>query len=100
MTAKEAAEAFGKDTTRAVRKVKSLAPPEGEASEWDARYIGLEPEDMPKCESLEQVSLRTMCVWEELVVPALRANLRILVVAHGDSVRILQSAMDGADLDQ
>lgn len=42
-----------------------------------------------------QVSNRVGMAWEELIVPLLKASKNVLIVSHGDTVRVLQGFMDG-----
>jgi 2,3-bisphosphoglycerate-dependent phosphoglycerate mutase len=52
----------------------------------DRRYAGVE---VPKTESLKDTIARVLPYWEERIAPALRAGERVLVSAHGNSLRAL-----------
>lgn len=53
---------------------------------------------MPKSEALAEVSDRVGYLWDEVIQPALDADLRMLVVAHEDTVRVLQGMIKTRNL--
>jgi 2,3-bisphosphoglycerate-dependent phosphoglycerate mutase len=61
----------------------------------DRRYAGLTPLQLPLCESLKDTVERFLPYWHERIVPELRVGRRILVVAHGNSLRALVKYLDG-----
>ncbi len=61
----------------------------------DARYAGVDREDLPLTESLEDVLGRLMPYWSGAITPAVRNGGRALVVAHGNSLRALVKHLDG-----
>ena len=56
---------------------------------FDARYASVSADQLPASECLADVVTRAVPYWEQGIVPDLRAGLRILVVAHGNSIRAL-----------
>ncbi len=52
----------------------------------DRRYAGV---TVPRSESLKDTIVRVLPAWEQLVVPELRASKRVLIAAHGNSLRAL-----------
>lgn len=73
------------------RRSFDTPPPEIEAGgEYDLardrRYAGV---DVPKSESLKNMIERVLPYWEERIVPALKAGQRVLISAHGNSLRAL-----------
>ena len=52
----------------------------------DRRYAGI---DVPETESLKDTIARVLPYWEERIVPALNAGERVLISAHGNSLRAL-----------
>ena len=58
----------------------------------DRRYAGL---DVPNTESLKTTIERVLPYWEAEIAPALRAGERVLVVAHGNSLRALEKHLSG-----
>jgi 2,3-bisphosphoglycerate-dependent phosphoglycerate mutase len=61
----------------------------------DPRYAGLRPEDIPLAESLKDTVARFLPYWEQAIVPDLRAGKRVLIAAHGNSLRALVKHLDG-----
>jgi 2,3-bisphosphoglycerate-dependent phosphoglycerate mutase len=61
----------------------------------DRRYAELAPEDIPLCESLEDTFERYVPYWHDAIAPAICAGKRVLVVAHGNSLRAAVKHLDG-----
>jgi 2,3-bisphosphoglycerate-dependent phosphoglycerate mutase len=61
----------------------------------DRRYAGLTPEQMPACESLKDTVARFLPYWHEVIAPDVRAGKRVIVAAHGNSLRALVKYLDG-----
>ena len=55
----------------------------------DARYRFIAPQDLPATECLKDVVARVLPYWKTEIVPQLQANMNVLVVAHGNSLRAL-----------
>jgi 2,3-bisphosphoglycerate-dependent phosphoglycerate mutase len=72
-----------------------LAPSDPRASFGDPRYAGLKPEEIPLTECLKDTVARVMPVWNESIAPAIRAGKRIIISAHGNSLRALIKMLDG-----
>jgi len=60
----------------------------------DRRYAGLSDEDLPRCESLKDTIARTLPYWHETIAPQIKAGNRILIAAHGNSLRGLVKYLD------
>ena len=76
-----------------------LIPEDGEFSQHeDPRYADLGP-DVPRTECLEDVVHRMLPYWDVEIVPELRRGGRVLVVAHGNSLRALVKHLDGVSDD-
>jgi len=60
----------------------------------DPRYAGLAPEELPLTECLADTVARFMPYWEETIAPAIRAGRRVLIAAHGNSLRALVKHLD------
>jgi 2,3-bisphosphoglycerate-dependent phosphoglycerate mutase len=58
----------------------------------DVRYAGI---NAPKTECLKDVITRMLPYWDEAIVPDLKAGKRVLVTAHGNSLRALVKHLDG-----
>jgi 2,3-bisphosphoglycerate-dependent phosphoglycerate mutase len=61
---------------------------------FDPRYAELDPKLLPASESLKDTLARVLPFWETRIVPELRANRNVLVVAHGNSLRALVKMLD------
>ena len=96
----ETAAKYGDDQVFVWRRSFDVPPPELDRSDerWpglDRRYQGLGPEAMPLTESLKLTIDRTMPYWRDVVAPQIRAGKRVLIVAHGNSLRGLVKHLDG-----
>jgi 2,3-bisphosphoglycerate-dependent phosphoglycerate mutase len=61
----------------------------------DRRYASLALDELPRGESLEDTVRRFIPFWEGEIQPALRRGQRVLVVAHGNSLRALIKHLEG-----
>jgi 2,3-bisphosphoglycerate-dependent phosphoglycerate mutase len=61
----------------------------------DRRYAGLGPDELPLAESLKDTVARFLPYWHETIVPAIRSGQRVLIAAHGNSLRALIKHLDG-----
>jgi 2,3-bisphosphoglycerate-dependent phosphoglycerate mutase len=61
---------------------------------FDARYADVDVRSLPAAESLKDTLARVLPYWESRIVPELRANKDVLVVAHGNSLRALVKMLD------
>jgi 2,3-bisphosphoglycerate-dependent phosphoglycerate mutase len=61
----------------------------------DRRYAGIPPEELPLAESLKDTVARFLPYWHGTIVPDLRAGKRVLIAAHGNSLRALVKHLDG-----
>jgi 2,3-bisphosphoglycerate-dependent phosphoglycerate mutase len=66
-----------------------------ESSRRDPRYAGLRPEEIPLGESLKDTIERFLPYWHDVIAPAVRKGERVLIVAHGNSLRGLVKTLDG-----
>lgn len=60
----------------------------------DPRYSGLNPDDIPLTESLADNVARFMPYWNDEIVPCIKANKRVLIAAHGNTLRALVKHLD------
>jgi 2,3-bisphosphoglycerate-dependent phosphoglycerate mutase len=60
----------------------------------DPRYADLAPGDVPSTESLKDTVARFLPYWTETIAPAVRAGRRVLITAHGNSMRALVKYLD------
>ncbi len=61
----------------------------------DPRYASLTPEELPLTESLKDTVARVVPYWEGTITPAIRSGQRLLIAAHGNSLRALVKYLDG-----
>jgi 2,3-bisphosphoglycerate-dependent phosphoglycerate mutase len=62
--------------------------------QFDPRYADIDPQLLPATESLKDTLARVLPFWERRIVPELRAEKTVLVVAHGNSLRALVKMLD------
>jgi 2,3-bisphosphoglycerate-dependent phosphoglycerate mutase len=60
----------------------------------DPRYAGLSAAELPRAESLKDTVARFLPAWHEQIVPQLEASRRVLIAAHGNSLRALVKYLD------
>ena len=60
----------------------------------DARYATLDPNDLPNAESLKDTIDRFLPYWHQTIAPQIRSGKRVLIVAHGNSLRALVKYLD------
>ncbi len=73
----------------------ALTPGDPRHAGGDRRYAGLAPEEIPLAESLSDTVARVLPYWEQAIAPRVRAGERVLVSAHGNSLRGLVKHLDG-----
>lgn len=61
----------------------------------DPRYAALRPDEQPATESLKDTVARFLPYWNGTVAPAIQGGKRVLIVAHGNSLRALVKHLDG-----
>jgi 2,3-bisphosphoglycerate-dependent phosphoglycerate mutase len=96
----ETAEKYGIEQTQIWRRSYNIPPPalkpDDERSPGrDRRYAGLGPNELPLTECLKDTVARFMPYWQGTIVPALQSGKRVLVSAHGNSLRALVKHLDG-----
>ena len=61
----------------------------------DRRYASLTPDELPRTESLKDTVARFLPYWRGQIAPAIQSGQRVLVTAHGNSLRALVKHLDG-----
>ena len=61
----------------------------------DPRYASLAPGEMPVTECLKDTVARFLPYWHETIAPAIRRGERVIIAAHGNSLRALVKYLDG-----
>ncbi len=78
----------------------ALTPDDARSERSDLRYAGLAPGQVPLTECLKDTVARVMPCWNEVLAPAIRSGQRLVIAAHGNSIRALVKYLDGiADAD-
>ena len=72
----------------------ALAADDPRGQRQDPRYASLRPEEIPLTESLKDTIARVLPYWNEHIVPDLKAGRRVLIAAHGNSLRGLIKYLD------
>jgi 2,3-bisphosphoglycerate-dependent phosphoglycerate mutase len=71
-----------------------LSPDDPRHPRHDPRYAGLSPTELPQTESLKDTVARFLPYWHEIIAPAIRSGARVLIAAHGNSLRALVKYLD------
>ena len=66
---------------------------------FDPRYAKLTPQQLPATECLQDTVARVLPFWDETIAPSIRAGRRVLVAAHGNSLRALIKHLDNVSED-
>lgn len=96
----ETAAKYGDEQVHTWRRSYATRPPELEPGDernpaHDRRYRDLAPADIPLTECLADTVDRFMPYWEEEIAPVIRSGERVLIVAHGNSLRALVKHLEG-----
>jgi 2,3-bisphosphoglycerate-dependent phosphoglycerate mutase len=73
--------------------VLDAADPRGQRA--DVRYARLRPEQIPLTECLKDTVARVLPAWNDSIAPAIRSGQRVLIAAHGNSIRAMVKYLDG-----
>jgi 2,3-bisphosphoglycerate-dependent phosphoglycerate mutase len=71
-----------------------LAPDDERHPGRDPRYKSLPPSDLPLTESLKDTVARFLPYWHDTIAPTIRSGKRVLIAAHGNSLRALVKYLD------
>jgi 2,3-bisphosphoglycerate-dependent phosphoglycerate mutase len=96
----ETAREFGDDQVRIWRRSYDIPPPALGPTDprfpgLDRRYADLDDAELPRTESLKDTVARFLPYWHGEISPAVRQRRRVLIVAHGNSLRALMKYLDG-----
>ena len=73
----------------------ALEPTDPRCERGDRRYARLKPEEVPLTECLKDPVARVIPFWSEALAPAIQSGKRVVVAAHGNSIRALVKYLDG-----
>jgi 2,3-bisphosphoglycerate-dependent phosphoglycerate mutase len=96
----ETAARFGEQQVLIWRRAYAIAPDplSPDDPRWagkDPRYKHLRPADIPATECLKDTVARVLPFWNDSIAPALQRGRRVLIAAHGNSLRALIKYLDG-----
>lgn len=95
----ETAAKYGEEQVRVWRRSYDIRPPALEDKDPrypgnDPRYKNLKKEQLPLTECLKDTVTRFLPYWHELIAPSIRMGKRVLITAHGNSLRALVKYLD------
>lgn len=95
----EMAEKYGEAQVKIWRRSYDVPPPALDLNDqrhprFDRRYAGLAPEVLPATESLKITLDRVLPFWHSDLAPVIQSGKRVLMVAHGNSIRALVKYLD------
>ena len=90
---------FGAEQVRLWRRSYDVRPPSLDPGDErsparDPRYAGFEQKDIPLAECLKDTVARVLPYWHETLGPTIRSGKRVIVAAHGNSMRALVKYLD------
>jgi 2,3-bisphosphoglycerate-dependent phosphoglycerate mutase len=96
----ETAAKYGMEQVHVWRRSYDIPPPAltRDDERWpgrDPRYANLAPEQVPLTESLKDTVARFLPYWHEAIAPAVASGRRVVIAAHGNSLRALVKYLDG-----
>jgi 2,3-bisphosphoglycerate-dependent phosphoglycerate mutase len=96
----ETARQYGDEQVLVWRRSYDKPPPalssgDARCERGDRRYAGLAPGQVPLTECLKDTVARVLPFWHEQLAPAIRSGKRVVVAAHGNSMRALVKYLDG-----
>ena len=72
----------------------ALTPDDERHPSHDPRYAGLDPKALPLTESLKDTVARFLPYWHDAIAPAITSGRRVIIAAHGNSLRALVKYLD------
>jgi 2,3-bisphosphoglycerate-dependent phosphoglycerate mutase len=98
----ETAAKHGEAQTKIWRRSYDIPPPplttdDPRHPSREPRYRGLSPSELPLTESLKDTVARFLPYWHETIAPAISSGNRVLIAAHGNSLRALVKYLDNVD---
>jgi 2,3-bisphosphoglycerate-dependent phosphoglycerate mutase len=96
----ETAAKFGEEQVMVWRRSYDIPPPALTREDqrfpgFEPRYKGLSEGELPLTESLKDTVARFMPLWQEVLAPAVKRGERLIIAAHGNSLRALVKYLDG-----
>ena len=100
----ETAEKHGMDQVKIWRRSYAIQPPALTKDDErypgkDPRYTTLKPDEIPLTEALKDTVARFLPYWHDTIAPAVREGKRVIIAAHGNSLRALVKYLDNVSDD-
>jgi 2,3-bisphosphoglycerate-dependent phosphoglycerate mutase len=95
----ETAQQHGEEQVKIWRRSYDIPPPVLEKSDSrypgnDPRYQQLSEQELPLTESLKETVARVMPAWNETIAPTIKSGKKVIIAAHGNSLRALVKYLD------
>ena len=95
----ETAAEHGEQQTKIWRRSYDIPPPpltpdDPRHPSHDPRYASLDPKELPATECLKDTVARFLPLWHDEIAPAIKSGRRVLIAAHGNSLRALVKYLD------
>ncbi len=95
----ETAAKFGDEQVLVWRRAYDTPPPALDENDpryeiRDPRYAGLKPGECPRTECLKDTVARVLPYWNEVIAPTIRSGKRVVIAAHGNSIRAMIKYLD------
>jgi 2,3-bisphosphoglycerate-dependent phosphoglycerate mutase len=96
----ETAKQYGDEQVLIWRRSYDTPPPaltvdDPRSERTDLRYASLQPSEVPLTECLKDTVARVMPFWNQTVAPAVRSGKKLVIAAHGNSIRAIVKYLDG-----
>ncbi len=93
------AKQYGDEQVLVWRRSYDTPPPaldvtDARSERGDLRYAGMAPDQVPLTECLQDTVARVLPFWNDTMAPAIRSGQRVVVAAHGNSIRALVKYLD------
>ena len=100
-----AVEKYGQKQVQIWRRSYEIQPPAMDKTDkrnptFGASYANLKNEELPVTESLKDTLDRVLPYWDETIEPALKAEKKVLVAAHGNTLRAIVKYLDNMSSDE
>src|SRR5471032_2653344 len=101
----ETAAKYGDEQVKQWRRGFAVTPPELDRADerfpgHDPRYAKLRPEELPTTESLALTIDRVIPYWTDVIKPRIESGERVIIAAHGNSLRALVKYLDNLSEDE
>jgi len=95
----ETAAKYGEEQVHLWRRSVEARPPALDQTDEryessDPRYKGLKEGEVPLTENLEDTEKRVIAYWHEAIVPGIKDDKKVIVAAHGNTIRALVRYLD------